>query len=148
MPFRICEAANGDLDALLNLYTYLHHEERPQPDQAELAWRAILADTGHHIFLGMEGDSPVSSCALTVVPNLTRNARPYGLIENVVTHPAFRGRGWATALLKHAALAAAQANCYKVMLLTGRKDEATLRLYRDAGFNCEDKTAFIRWLSL
>lgn len=147
MSFEIREAAEGDLDALLSLYAHLHGEERPQPDRADRAWQAILADRGHHVFLGLEEGRPVSSCVLAVIPNLTRNARPYGLIENVVTHPDFRGGGRATALLRHAVRAASLADCYKVMLLTGRKDEATLRFYRGAGFNSEDKTAFIHWLS-
>ena len=34
----------------------------------------------------------------------------------------------------------------KVMLLTGHRDDATLNFYRGAGFNSEDKTAFIQWL--
>ena len=37
-------------------------------------------------------------------------------------------------------------NCYKIMLLTGTKDEKTLRFYEHAGFNSSDKTAFIQWL--
>ncbi|MDM0009985.1 transposase [Variovorax sp. J22G73] len=32
---------------------------------------------------------------------------------------------------------------YKVMLMTGRKDEATFRFYEAAGFNRDDKQAFI-----
>ena len=41
---------------------------------------------------------------------------------------------------------ARSAGCYKVMLLTGSKQDATLRFYERAGFNQNDKTAFIRWL--
>jgi hypothetical protein len=33
--------------------------------------------------------------------------------------------------------------CYKVMLMTGRKDEATFQFYESAGFNRNDKQAFI-----
>ena len=32
------------------------------------------------------------------------------------------------------------------MLLTGSKQESTLRFYEKAGYNCKDKTAFIQWL--
>jgi hypothetical protein len=30
--------------------------------------------------------------------------------------------------------------------MTGAKDAETLRFYQRAGFNAQDKTAFIRWL--
>lgn len=146
MPLEIREAVADDLPDLLDLYAHLHPESSPEPDRAERAWRTILSDPGHHILLALEGGRPVSSCVLVIIPNLTRNARPYALIENVVTHPDFRGRGRATALLRWASSLAEESGCYKVMLLTGRQDAATLRFYQNAGFNSEDKTAFIRWL--
>jgi hypothetical protein len=34
-------------------------------------------------------------------------------------------------------------HCYKVMLLTGRKDEGTLRFYEQAGFDRHEKQAFV-----
>ena len=37
-------------------------------------------------------------------------------------------------------------NCYKIMLLTGSKEDTTLNFYRKAGYNSTDKTAFIQWL--
>jgi GNAT superfamily N-acetyltransferase len=89
------------------------------------------------------GAGIVSTCTLTIIPNLTRSARPYGLVENVVTHPAFRKQGIATALLRRVLEIAWEANCYKVMLLSGRKDEATLRFYQKAGFEAGAKTGFV-----
>jgi hypothetical protein len=35
------------------------------------------------------------------------------------------------------------ADCYKVMLLTGRKDESTYRFYKQAGFDRHAKQAFL-----
>lgn len=145
--FLIREAQRIDLPALLALYSYLHREEAPTPERAEKAWCAIESDPNHHILLGEADGQAVSTCVLVVLPNLTRNSRPYGLIENMVTHPDYRGRHYATALLGEAAALARRMDCYKLMLLTGRKDAATLRFYRNAGFNAEDKTAFIQWLS-
>lgn len=49
----------------------------------------------------------------------------------------------AKSLLKHTLEQAWQAGCYKVMLLTGRKDEATLGFYESAGFDPNDKQAFV-----
>ena len=85
----------------------------------------------------------MSTCTLILVPNLTRGGRPYGLIENVVTHPDYRRRGLGTSVLKRALQAAWERNCYKVMLLTGSKNEATLRFYEKAGFARGVKTGFV-----
>ena len=88
----------------------------------------------------------VSSCVCVVIPNLTHNQRPYALIENVVTDEAYRRKGLATACLNYAKKIAMKEDCYKIMLLTGAKEEATLRFYEQAGYNRKDKTAFIQWL--
>ena len=91
--------------------------------------------------IGVAEHAIVASCTLIVIPNLTRGGQPYGLIENVVTHVAFRERGFGKQLLQAAVAAAWQADCYKVMLLTGSKDPATLRFYAEAGFE-QSKTGF------
>lgn len=79
----------------------------------------------------------------TGIPEVTEELR---MIENVVTHEAYRGKGYATACLDYAKEIAEKNNCYKMMLLTGSKEAQTLNFYRNAGYNSTDKTAFIRWL--
>lgn len=39
-----------------------------------------------------------------------------------------------------------KSDCYKMMLLTGSKEQKTLDFYENAGYNSADKTAFIQWL--
>ena len=77
---------------------------------------------------------------------MTRNVRPYAFVENVVTHTDYRGQGLASECLKYAKQIAQRRNCYKMMLLTGSREKATLDFYRNAGYNSTDKTAFIQWL--
>ena len=112
-------------------------------------WRschAIIQDKNHHIIVNEVGGKIVSSCVCVIIPNLTRNIRPYAFIENVVTHPDYRGKGYATECLNYAKKIAMQTNCYKMMLLTGSKRETTLNFYRNAGYNSADKTAFVQWI--
>lgn len=101
----------------------------------------MLGQPGLTVFVAEADGRPAATCTLIVVPNLTRGARPYGLIENVVTDAGFRSRGFGRAVLKAAISAAWRQDCYKVMLMTGRSDEATLRFYERSGFS-RGKTAF------
>ena len=143
----IREIRERDLDGLLTLYMQLHDNPFPQKDDQILAlWHSILNDPHHHIIIAEEDGKIVSSCVCVVIPNLTRGQRPYAFIENAVTDERYRDRGLATACLDFAREIARQENCYKMMLLTGSKEESTLRFYERAGCNSKDKTAFIQWL--
>lgn len=143
----IREMQERDLDGLLELYMQLHDNEKPKPsNNLDKLWKQIIADKNHHIVVAVEDEKIVSSCVLVIVPNLTHQQRPYAFIENVVTDVNYRKKGLATACLQYAKEVAIINNCYKIMLLTGAKDESTLRFYETAGFNKNDKTAFIQWL--
>ncbi len=89
----------------------------------------------------------MASCVCVIIPNLTRNVRPYAFIENVVTHGDYRRKGYAAACLDYAKQIAERNNCYKIMLLTGAKEAGTLDFYQKAGYNSSDKTAFIQWIT-
>lgn len=143
----IREAQKSDLSILLELYTQLHNNETPVVDESlEKLWENIIADKNHHIILGFVNDILISSCVIIIVPNLTHFQQPYALIENVITHEAYRNKGYATTILDFAKEIAKRENCYKIMLLTGSKKESTLNFYEKAGYNQKDKTAFIQWL--
>ncbi len=142
------EIGESELTALLDLYSELHGEAMPEAKGLESLWREIMGDKNHHILVGELGGEIVSSCVIVVVPNLTCGQRPYAFIENVVTRETHRNKGYATAVLNGARAIAEQANCYKIMLMTGSKKESTLRFYERAGYNRSDKTAFIQWLAL
>lgn len=143
MDIRRVEAA--ELDALLALYKHLHPDDQPLPARREVetVWQAIMANPSHRCF-GLYSEAHlVASCGISLVANLTRGCRPFALIENVVTHAEYRGRGYGQALLAHALAFAWEQGCYKVMLMTSSQDPATLRFYQAAGFDLNAKQAFI-----
>ena len=141
------EAVKEDLDELLNLYLFLHEKNIPEnSEHLENTWKTIIEDINHHIVVKEINGKIVSSCVCVIVPNLTRNIRPYALIENVVTNEKYRGKGYATECLNYAKEIAIKNNCYKMMLLTGTKSENTLAFYKSACYNSDDKIAFIQWL--
>ena len=109
--------------------------------KAKVIFQSFEHYAGSRIFIGLLDKAVVSSCALVVVPNLTRSGTPYALIENVVTDTGFRKRGFGRAVLAAAVAAAWDAGCYKVMLLAGSKSPAILSFYENSGFS-QNKTGF------
>ena len=141
------EIKENELNGLLNLYLHLHEDSVPvSSEKLENAWYSIINDKNHHIIVNEIDGKIVSSCVCVIIPNLTRNVRPYVFIENVVTHQDYRGKGYATECLEYAKQISRKNDCYKIMLLTGSKEKKTLNFYKNAGYNCTDKTAFIQWI--
>jgi GNAT superfamily N-acetyltransferase len=134
-----------DLNDLLELYTHLHSEDLPLPSRKELEtlWHGIMNNSLLHYFVVEIKDKIVSSCTLSIIPNLTRGARPYGVIENVVTHADYRKKGYAKAVLKYALDFAWGKNCYKVMLLSGIYRNQAHGLYEKVGFNKDSKVGYV-----
>lgn len=143
----IREANEHDLDEILQLYLFLHETSVPEEsEQLRKTWQNIVNDKNHHLIVCEADGRIVASCVCVIIPNLTRGVRPYAFIENVVAHKDYRRKGYATACLDYAKQIAERENCYKMMLLTGAKEEGTMNFYRNAGYNDSDKTAFIQWL--
>jgi GNAT superfamily N-acetyltransferase len=78
-----------------------------------------------------------------VIPNLTRSASPYAIIENVVVEESLRGSGLGKEIMEGTLRAAWEAGCYKAMLMTGTRNPATHSFYRASGFSSDDKTAYL-----
>ena len=143
----IREIRKSDLDGLQELYLHLHESEKlPETPKLNSLWNEIIADEDYHILIGEIEGKIVSSVTVIVIKNLTRGMRPYALIENVVTHKDYRCRGYAQALMQKAVEIAESRRCYKIMLLTGAKNENTFKFYEKCGFNSKDQTAFIKWI--
>ena len=143
----IRETVNEDFNGIMELYMQLHDNPMPEKTSEIMElWNRILKDKEHHIIIAEEEGKIVSSCVCVIIPNLTHGQRPYAFIENVVTDKDYRNKGLATECLKYAKKIALKENCYKLMLLTGSKKESTLNFYERAGYNKNDKTAFIQWI--
>jgi len=136
-------ATENDLPEVLSLYRHLHPDDPPlESAVAELVWTKLLSSGFTTVIAAQVQELLVSSCTLAIVPNLSRGARSYAVIENVVTHADHRRLGLGRRVLEHALDLAWQADCYKVLLATGSKRESTLRFYEGAGFERGGKTYF------
>jgi len=138
---------SSELEELLALYKHLHRadQELVRDDNLYTLWGEMLADRNMHILIIEEDHRLVSSCVLVIIRNLTRGGRPYAIIENVVTHSDYRLKGYGKSIITETLDIAWKNNCYKVMLMTGRSDEGTMKFYENCGFVRGVKTGFIAY---
>lgn len=134
-----------DLDGLLRLYAELHPNDDPAPSrvQVEATWRALV-ENPDHIYLGaFEQGELVSACNACIVPNLTRGARPYALVENVVTLSTFRRQGYGASAMRALLDRCWARDCYKVMLMSALQRSEVYGFYVALGFDPRRKQAFV-----
>jgi GNAT superfamily N-acetyltransferase len=138
------EAGPGDFEDILRLYRQLQPEDPVLRDGSDAAsFRQILGSPGLHLFVLETGGAIVATTYLNVIPNLTRSASPYAVIENVVVDETFRGTGLGKQIMAATLRAAWDAGCYKAMLLTGSRTPATHAFYRACGFSPDAKQAYL-----
>jgi GNAT superfamily N-acetyltransferase len=144
-PITIRALELADLDALLSLYTQLHPNDETLPARSvvDRIWRAILADPAQIYLGGFTGERLVCACHATVILNLTRGARPYAVIENVVTDGTNRRRGWGANVMHALIDRCWERDCYKIMLMSGVARSEVHAFYEALGFDRTSKQAFV-----
>jgi GNAT superfamily N-acetyltransferase len=138
---RIANAA--DLTSLLALFAASDVSGHAEPrERAKQIWLETLDREGVRVFVSDVESRIVSTCMLMAIPNLLRGGRRHGFIENVVTHPAFQGRGHGRAVVAAALTEAWNMDCHHVLLQSGRADPRVHRFYEQCGFKPGLRTAY------
>ena len=128
-------ATEADLPALLALLRELHPDDpTPSAEAATAAWRAIEGRPGRAILLAETDGVVAGTVDCATLPNLTRGARSFMLVENVVVAADHRRSGVGAALMAAAFAAARREGCYKVQLLSRSGREAAHAFYESLGF--------------
>lgn len=137
-------ARSDDFEQIIRLYRQLNPDDPVLRDGSDAtAFEQILGSTALHLFvLDLDG-VVVATTYLNVIPNLTRSASPYAVIENVVVEESRRGTGLGRQIMAGTLQAAWDAGCYKAMLMTGSRNPATHAFYRACGFSADVKTAYL-----
>jgi GNAT superfamily N-acetyltransferase len=136
-------ATIADLGSLLALFAASDVSRSAEPkERAEQIWAATMARDGLVVFVSDADAQIVSTCMLITAPNLLRGGRQHGIIENVVTHPDFQGRGHGRAVIGAALAEAWKRDCHHVLLQSGRADPRIHRFYERCGFVAGLRTAY------
>jgi GNAT superfamily N-acetyltransferase len=142
--FMIRIATINDLDGVLNLYKEL----RPLDSDLEVSfakekWAEIINDTRTYIVVSEIDGELGSTCALSINFSIANGARPFSIIEHVITSDKFRRKGLSRKVLNFAISLAWEKNCCKVMLLSGEKLEGAHSLYESVGFKSGIEKGFV-----
>jgi GNAT superfamily N-acetyltransferase len=133
-----CEAANeADLPRLVELLRILFQSESeftPDATKQHMALRQILADpaTGT-IYVARDRAKAIAMASLLYTVSTAEGGRA-ALFEDLVVHPEYRGRGIASALLRHVIEQARAQGVLRITLLTDMQNGRAQTLYRKLGF--------------
>jgi GNAT superfamily N-acetyltransferase len=104
-------------------------------ERAARAFAAIDADESQTLLVAEVDGEIAGSLHLVIVPNLTHNARPWAIVENIVVGSRHRRAGIGRQLVRDAIDRARRAGCYKVQLLSRIEREGAHEFYGSLGFS-------------
>jgi GNAT superfamily N-acetyltransferase len=137
-------AGPDDFQDILRLCRQLQPKDPVLHDGSDAAaFAQILGSPGLHLLVLEIDGAVVATTYLNVIPNLTRSASPYAVIENVVVEETLRGTGLGKQIMAGTLQAAWDAGCYKAMLQTGSRTPATHAFYKACGFSPDAKKAYL-----
>lgn len=137
-------ATLNDLEGILDLYQELRPFDPVLEDHiARESWAEIINDTQTKIIVAEIAGELAASCALSINRSIANGARPFAIIEHVITARQFRRQGLSRQILEFAIALAWERNCYKVMLLSGEQLKDAHALYESVGFKSGIEKGFV-----
>ena len=134
----------SDLPSLLSLFEVSEVSTVVRPrERAESIWKETLVRPGVHVFVSDDRDRIAATCMLIIAPNLLRSGRCHGFLENVVSHPELRGRGYGKAVVMAALEHAWEADCHHVLMQSGKADPRVHAFYERLGFRPGLRVAYV-----
>ncbi len=132
-------AAEADLDRAVQLLVLGAVPGAPvREDPTELEpYRAALReirDSGATVLVAELGGEVIGVCQLIVFRHLQAHGGRCAELESVHVHPAHRGTGVGTALVRDAIGRAREMGCYRVQLTSNAAREDAHRFYEGLGF--------------
>jgi GNAT superfamily N-acetyltransferase len=137
-------AGPGDIAGILALYRELRPNDPVLTERdASAALARVLQDESLSLIVCEHDGTLVATCMLAVIQNFASGARPFGVVEHVVTLARFRRQGFARLVLRYALELAWSQRCCKVVLLSGAGRTEAHHLYESVGFRGDLERGFV-----
>ncbi|MFC3998342.1 GNAT family N-acetyltransferase [Nocardiopsis sediminis] len=144
-------AIRSDLGAILRLLRDLGDTTPTQSGTVRMssaavrAWTRMEGDPDRTVLVAERRGQIIGTLDLIVVANLTHDAQPWAVVDNVVVDAGCRRRGVGRALMDDAVDRAARAGCYKIELLSHESRGSAHEFCRALGF-ADSAEGFRRYL--
>ncbi len=131
----IRKATPRDVPRILQLYEELTEEKiNVSSDKIQQVFNEIVALPNQEFLVAEKEGFVVGTLFLQIIPNLSHNAHPWTILENMVVDSRYRRQGFGRLLIEHALNRSREAGCYKVQLLSNKKRKEAHEFYRSIGF--------------
>jgi N-acetylglutamate synthase-like GNAT family acetyltransferase len=131
----IRKATQHDIPRILELYEQLTDEKQNiSSNTVQRVFAEILAMPNQEYLVAEKDNLVVGTLFLQIVPNLTHNARPWAILENIVVDSQYRRQGIGRLLIEQSLSRSREAGCYKVQLLSNKKRTEAHQFYHSSGF--------------
>ena len=133
-----------DLFGIIKLYKQLDEDNgylNNNIEELNKIWENICKNNIKY-YVAKDNGKIIGSLYVCIIPNLSRNGKSIGYIENVITDEKYRGKGIGKKLMEMAINYSKENNCYKVILQSAIKWTGAHKFYEKLGFNGESKKAF------
>lgn len=130
-------ARPSDLDQLLSLYAELAGEKRSaRPADGERSRQillSILAQPSRHLLVAELEGRLAGTVDMVIVQNLTHQAAPWAVVENVVVSERYRRQGVARRLFERLIETARECGCCKLELMSAKHRGGAHAFYCSVG---------------
>jgi len=109
-------------------------KQSPSADDYRQVFRKIGALPGCELLVAEEQGEVIGTAMLVIVPNLSHNALPWAVVENVVVDSGYRRKGIGKLLMDEITARAKEAECYKVQLLSNKSRSEAHQFYLSLGY--------------
>lgn len=132
----IREAADLDLPAILSLYAQPDVDDGKvlSIERAQEIFTRIRSYPEYRIYVADAGDRIIGIFALLIMDSLAHIGAPSGIVEDVVVHPDWQGKGIGKQMLEFAIQRCREMSCYKLALSSNLKRKVAHRFYESLGF--------------
>lgn len=138
---KIRQAKEADIPRVVELYhelslttSQVEQTLSPSSDKYHKVFAEVSADPKHELLVAESQGQVVGTIALLIVPNLSHNATPYAIAENLIVTQKHRRQGIARQLLEYCINRAKRESCHRIELCSDRRREEAHKLYRSLGF--------------